>query len=49
MDLVEYELYDLVDYPGQYQNIIDTHRDSDRYIHIINEKLNEIQSKGYEW
>jgi arylsulfatase A len=49
MDLVDYELYNLADDPGQYQNLIDTHPDADRYIQIINEKLIEIQSNGYEW
>jgi hypothetical protein len=49
MDLVGYELYNLVDDPGQYQNLIDTDSNADRYIQIINQKLQEIQSKGYEW
>jgi hypothetical protein len=49
MDLVDYELYNLVDDPGQYQNLIDMHPDAERYIQIINEILSEIQSKGYEW
>jgi arylsulfatase A len=49
MDLVDYELYNLTDDPGQYKNLIDTHPSAERYIQIINEKLNEIQSKGYEW
>lgn len=49
MDLVKYELYNLVEDPGQYQNIIEAHPDANRYIQIIKEKLNEIQLKGYEW
>jgi arylsulfatase A len=49
MDLVDYELYNLTDDPGQYQNLIGTDSNADRYIRIINQKLSEIQSSGYEW
>jgi arylsulfatase A len=49
MDLVDYELYNLADDPGQYKNLIHTHTDAERYIRIANETLKEIQSKGYNW
>ncbi len=49
MDLVEYELYNLEDDPSQYNNIISTFPDSSRYVQIINEKLQKIQSEGYKW
>lgn len=49
MDLVDYELYDLVNDKGQHKNIIDSDPKSKFYKKIINDKLSEIQVNGYNW
>lgn len=49
MDLVDYELYDLVNDKGQYKNIIDTHPESNFYRKLVNDKLSAIQVNGYQW
>lgn len=49
MDLVDYELYDLVNDKGQHKNIIDSHPKSKFYKKIITDKLAEIQLNGYHW
>lgn len=49
MDLVDYELYDVVNDKGQHKNLIDSHPKSEFYKRIINDKLAEIQNKGYHW
>ena len=49
MNLVDYELYDLVKDKGQYKNIFDTHPKSKYYRKILNDKLDEIQVNGYYW
>jgi arylsulfatase A len=49
MSLVEYELYDLNTDKGQHENIMDLHPKSKDYKAVINEKLIEIQEKGYYW
>ncbi|WP_020529348.1 sulfatase-like hydrolase/transferase [Flexithrix dorotheae] len=49
MELLDYELYDLANDQGQDQNIISSHPNSAFYKQVVNEKLKEIQSKGYHW
>ena len=49
MSLLNYELYDMINDKGQYQNIIDNHPKSDYYKKIINETLFDIQESGYHW
>lgn len=49
MNLVDYELYDLVNDKGQHKNSIDGHPKSKLYKEIINKKLREIQLNGYHW
>ena len=49
MDLLDYELYDMVKDNGQYDNMIDSHPNSAYYKEVINDKLREIQDNGYDW
>lgn len=49
MDLNLYELYDLSKDTGQKENIIDQHAKGDYYKGLIDDKLTEIQEKGYLW
>jgi len=49
MDLVDYELYDLSNDIGQVENIINDHFNTILYRGLINNKLREIQLRGYYW
>lgn len=49
MTLTDYELYDLTNDIEQNINIIDQHPKSNQYIHLINDKLRDVQLNGYNW
>jgi hypothetical protein len=49
MNLVDYELYDLSKDIGQTENIINEHSKTELYKNLIDDKLREIQLKGYNW
>jgi hypothetical protein len=49
MELQEYELYDLKSDIYQDYNMIETHPDSGTFIRLLDDKLLEIQEKGYSW
>ena len=49
MNLVDYELYDLSKDIGQTENIINEHPKTELYKNLIDDKLKDIQLKGYNW
>lgn len=49
MDLVEYELYDLSNDIHEDNNLIGKHSNAEFYKEIVNKKLIEIQTEGYNW
>jgi arylsulfatase A len=49
MDLVTFELYDLINDIGQNKNLIDTEPEAGRYIELLKNQLEIIQEEGYLW
>lgn len=49
MNFDDYELYNLSNDIGEQENIIGQHANSEVYKELINEKLKDIQSRGYNW
>jgi arylsulfatase A len=49
MDLVDYELYNLMQDQQQNNNLIESHPQSEFYQQLVKDKLKEIQQNGYYW
>ena len=49
MNLTQYELYDLSKDIHQSDNIYNEHPDAEMYKRLVDDKLEEIQMKGFEW